>query len=97
MDLFASIKEHPETDVVNVYPNPVVDFMHVNLVAQNTGMMQVDIYSTSGLLVLHSTSYVSFGEKVDKVFNLEELTSGVFFLKISINGIPSGTKTILKQ
>ena len=82
-----SIKE-PQLNLVEVYPNPTVDFIFVNLVESYE--LDVRIYDMQGRVVFHES--INTTQRID----LNGLVSGNYFLEVQ-NEKGRQTKKIIKK
>lgn len=74
-------------DIFSIYPNPANDF--VNITSQNSGNKNVVVYDVLGKQVINTTI------SSDRL-NISELTSGIYMMTISQNGISSTKKLVVK-
>jgi hypothetical protein len=72
-----SIGLEQNTVEVNVYPNPVVDEVHIQCLGLSSDNFEVSIYDLNGKLLLKE-SLLYFQQKID----LSNLLSGYYILKI---------------
>ena len=70
-----------------VYPNPANGF--VNITSQTSGNKNVIVYDILGKQVINTTI---FSDRLD----ISNLTSGMYLLNISQNGVSSTKKLIVK-
>ncbi len=64
------------SDAVSVYPNPVVDRLHISVVNDLFGLLEIYLYSSSGQLLSHHTSVKQ---------------SNTHHIELDIRAIPRGT------
>ncbi len=79
-----AIEEHSEindTQKIYLYPNPAENY--VEIVSENP-LKRVEIYSITGRLMITS-------QNSDTTIDIEELPSGIYFVRIATNNL---TKTI---
>ena len=80
-----SIKDNLLESTVNLYPNPVKNILNLN--SPTNSITKVEIYSVIGKKVLE------FRQNLDKM-NIEELSSGLYLIKIYSDDISFTTKFI---
>ncbi|WP_312555356.1 T9SS type A sorting domain-containing protein [Empedobacter brevis] len=80
------IDENTVKSMIKVYPNPVINEIHVTNASAKTNYK---VYNTAGQLVLS-------GELSNRKIQAEKLTSGVYFLVLESNGKQTQTKFIKK-
>jgi len=79
---FVSAEEHALENLLQVYPNPAADRLHV--VFDLTGRSDIDIIDMTGRLV-HTTHYEASGFS-NLSLDVSSLNPGVFFIRVSANG-----------
>ena len=72
------INESSSNELVKVYPIPATDQINIEIIANSFSSFDVRIYDIQGKLVLTNTDF----KKSTKI-NIENLTKGVYFLKIN--------------
>ena len=80
------VKTTPPTSL-KVYPNPAVNFVHIQ---SGAPVERVEIYSQSGACVLINTNVT---DKLD----VSGLANGTYLARIYMNGIPATWKIIIKK
>jgi hypothetical protein len=78
-----------------VYPNPVDEFIHVIIPMKGSMQARLDLYNISGV-VINSIIIESPGSE-NALINTERLSSGIYFLKVSIYGKPALFARFMKQ
>ena len=68
------------SDNVNLYPNPVVDAFTIELEVAKIGTMDYQIFNINGQVVKNGQAFP------DHPLNVQELNTGIYFLKIYFNG-----------
>lgn len=88
-----SVSEINEFKELNVYPNPVTNFIEYNLSANTTSQnIKLEIFNLEGQLIK------SFEQKANKdKIDLENLKSGTYTLKISEKNQVLATRKFLKE
>ncbi len=80
-----------EENSIHIYPNPVLDELHLNIANPNS-IMSIELFTISGTKV-RSISSVSNQNTI----SVDNLKSGVYFVKVnSYNSSPSVKKIIVK-
>ena len=69
---------------VTVFPNPVKDFLQIQVCAITSGKIKIDIFEVSGKLVLSSGSTIKKGYHVIRLAGLANKQSGVYLALIYI-------------
>jgi|GEM_PF-3104471 len=91
-----SIDDIKDTDgvKVDIAPNPCTGNTKLYLTMEYAGKVSIDIYNTKGSLVkkMPATDYQQGNHVID--INMEDLSSGIYFIKVN-NGESSFTKKIL--
>ena len=82
-----SVNENEITDLV-VYPNPVEDNF-VTIQSQLEGLREIQIYNIVGKRVLNIRT-------AENQLDVSSLNSGIYMLKVSINGQSSTSKLVIK-
>jgi hypothetical protein len=80
---FVSSEDHELPSLLQVYPNPAADNIHV--VFDHYGRTAIDIIDITGRLV-YSTAYEASGF-TNLSLDLAELNPGVFFIRVSTDGV----------
>jgi len=87
-DCNLSISENELQQIINIYPNPVIDILNIEN-NKNIGIDTITVYNILGKVIL--IEKINFNQ-----LNLSELKSGILFVKIETeNGIV--TKKIIKE
>jgi PKD repeat protein len=75
-DEFSSM---PQTEVLNwnIYPNPVIDLLHVDY--EQSGSLEMSVYDMKGSVLLKSFSL----EGSDRTINVQELPMGLYILEVT--------------
>jgi len=80
-----SVMIRDDSQVVDVYPNPVSDYVNIRMGENVDGNIQVEIYNDSGVLIKEqSTSISTF---VPARINVSDFSSGQYVLKMKYNNI----------
>lgn len=81
----------------NVYPNPFSNDLHLGFSLKKESLIQVDVYAIDGRLVYNSAEELMFKGEINLPINLENERSGVYFVKLKIDGVTASTKKIIKN
>lgn len=65
---------------LNIYPNPAVDNLNLDLIAQN-GLTNITIYNTEGKVIFASQEEIQ-NEKLSKQINVSNLNAGTYTVKL---------------
>jgi hypothetical protein len=87
-DTFASVilSEQPSFSIERVYPNPVKDFVTIEIQSKISGSLQVSLYNILGT-ELRKWDQDNWNQGTQKLkFDLSTYKSGVYILKISVAG-----------
>ncbi|WP_062545236.1 carbohydrate-binding protein [Rufibacter tibetensis] len=79
----------------NIYPNPTPDKVQVQIGKQITGEVSLELINAAGKVIKHSTLKKT-SEEVTQTIPLEDLTNGMYFLRLRAKGF-SEVKKIIKQ
>lgn len=80
--------ENVNASVAKIYPNPVVDLLHI-LLPQGEMLERIEVYAISGERI--------FSAKTEKVVNLENLKSGIYLVKARNTNGKVYTSKIVKR
>jgi len=87
-------------NVLSLYPNPVNDFFEIKLKLESDSNLKIDFYDINGRLVdnIYNNIHKSgeFNYKWEKGLNNSNLASGVYFLRIDLNGSLHTQKLLFK-
>ena len=70
---------------VNIYPNPAIEKLQVEIVSDNKNTLQMQIVRQEGKAVLSGTWSVQEGTAI-RTINIAALSKGLYYLKISSTG-----------
>lgn len=76
-----------------IYPNPTTDIIHINFDLKSTSEVKIELVDIAGRIVktlLPQTTLIS--EKHKQLYMLSDLNSGMYFIKLNINGKESTIK-----
>ena len=79
-------------DDVKVYPNPFVSSVGVNIEASSNTPATVNVVDMQGRVISSEVVNVKSGSNYHEVKNLGSLSNGVYFVKVSVNGLSKTTK-----
>lgn len=83
-------------DVFTVYPNPVAETIQVNVFKLLSKNVTVTVYDAVSKVVLQQKFSSSGSDTETLTLDLKTMQSGVYFLKVSDNGVAIGVKKIIK-
>ncbi|MFA5329833.1 MAG: T9SS type A sorting domain-containing protein [Prolixibacteraceae bacterium] len=85
--LYAGINVDPQVFSINkVYPNPVKDFVTVDLQSQNSGQVEIVLFNILGAQIKKwQPKYISTGDQQLKL-DLSFAKTGVYILKLTSSG-----------
>ncbi|MCX6232825.1 MAG: family 16 glycosylhydrolase [Bacteroidetes bacterium] len=72
-----SIKENIKTNGLNIYPNPVKDFLEIKFISKDESIVFIDIFDAKGLKYLHKKTNLQ--QKID----VSSLQQGIYYISIS--------------
>ncbi|MES2559087.1 MAG: T9SS type A sorting domain-containing protein [Bacteroidota bacterium] len=75
-----------ETNGLSVYPNPFLTDYSVSFTATNNGETTVQLFDLQGKMVSSQVKDVIEGFNTIPVTNVDQLHSGVYFMKVTLNG-----------
>ncbi len=82
LDFISSTKEAVEIENMAIYPNPVSDFLNVNLDVNTPTELDIILFDGFGRQVFHQPVGVATGAFSQRI-PVGDLTSGTYFLKIT--------------
>ncbi|WP_190300392.1 carbohydrate-binding protein [Rufibacter hautae] len=91
----ASLNENALTQTWSVFPNPSIDRVQVRVGQQVTGAVQIDLVDTAGRTIKHFT-VTKGAEEITQTVTLENLNSGLYFIRLRGNGL-NEVKKVIKQ
>lgn len=89
---FNSVDEFDEQNVLEIYPNPAIDYVNINVPAHMSGDLMLQIYSADGKLVLQETMISN-----QLTLNREEIGKGIFIVKLLHSTSIIGSKKFIFQ
>jgi len=84
---FNPIPENENSDVfqLNCYPNPAIDYVHIEMNFEQSGILKIDIFNhQSSFVDGFNYGYVNAGT-ISKTINISSLTNGQYVIRISFN------------
>lgn len=87
--------EYSLKNLVSIYPNPIIDFFNIEIVAPETGNLIVTILDLTGKVI----SSENLGTIEKGLHNLpmnNDLSSGLYFIKLDINKYSTTQKLIIQ-
>ncbi|GJM63020.1 S8 family serine peptidase [Persicobacter diffluens] len=99
-DLFITV-ENPtntedELDGVQIFPVPAEDVLNVHFQANASGTVSVEFINAIGQKV-HEYSEEIFEGRVELAVPVAQMTTGVYFVKVALDGTPIESQRIIKQ
>ncbi len=91
----SSLTENALDQNWTVYPNPTVDKVQVQIGQDVTGQVSVELIDPSGR-ILKQFSLNKGDEQITQTVTLENLTSGLYFIRLKGNGV-NEVKKVIKQ
>ncbi len=86
------------TENIIVYPNPVIDnSLTINFISDLKQSIQILLTDMNGRLLLKKNTQVIVGENEIKIDDLQQLSSGVYFLKINSDKINYNKKIVVQR
>jgi hypothetical protein len=79
-------------DDVKVFPNPFVSNIGVSIESSASANASVNVIDMQGRVISTETVNVKSGNNYHEIKNLGNLTNGVYFIKVSVNGLSKTTK-----
>jgi len=89
------IPNQSNTNLLNVYPNPVFDNVNISLRNDYTGKIQFQLYDYTGKLVKKYET-LKQGSDLKQTIPLNDVKNGVYFIRINQGG-KTQVRTILKN
>lgn len=90
---YLGVKKMPYVNSISVYPNPVTDVVNIDFSNINHSNVELQLYDISGRMVISKIITSSDNTKMD----LSKLSSGIYILKIVIEGVKSKSVKIIKN
>lgn len=90
-----SIKENNFSLNMSVYPNPVSKEANISLTLENRTKVNIELFNVVGQKVIETTKNLNAGNQNIKL-NTHNLDSGIYMLKISVNGNSSTQRLIVE-
>lgn len=78
--ILAKLSQGPDPIGLGVYPNPVINELHIDLDEPYTGSMYVTLYDYRGRLV----GKQSYKEQQSVIFDVRHFAQGTYFLRVSV-------------
>ncbi len=75
-----------QQSIANAYPNPFVSEYMVSFTANQDGQSTIELMDIQGKKAYAQTIEVTKGMNTASVNNLEKLQSGIYFMRVTING-----------
>jgi hypothetical protein len=78
---------------VNMYPNPAKDWVNLEVKNAGLGTAEVTVYTITGQQIIHR----KFTDNQNISFNMENQVSGMYFVKLNIEGKEAVKKLVLDR
>lgn len=91
-----SITNTPINTKINVYPNPINDFLFVEINALDTKKASVYLYDLQGKAIKELLPTQNINQTLTTKFNLSPLSEGVYLLKIQLDGVSYWEKVVIE-
>lgn len=75
-----------DKSMIKVYPNPFVDYIHVELLHRTSEKLSVQLYSILGRKVVEVKSGINEYNRIT-INNLSQLSSGIYILKVKMDNV----------
>ncbi len=79
------LNQAPSAFATSVYPNPIIDQMHLQLSVPNNGLVQMSIYDHSGSVVYQAKQQVNTLKSIINT-DLAHLNNGLYILQVQYQG-----------
>ena len=82
-----------DNNIINTYPVPMTDYLQINTETVTGGEATVNLYTSSGVLVISKSIYQPAGSSTC-ILNTDNLSSGLYILKVGTKGGENVCKVI---
>jgi hypothetical protein len=79
---------------VEVYPNPFVNAIGVKFVTTTDAVASVEVADMQGRIIMTENVKVNAGNLYHQMASLENMSNGVYFVSVTINGVKQTTKVV---
>ncbi len=97
MPLETSINDITRLNELKAYPNPVLEQVYLQFDLVQSAEVRINLYNSIGQLV----QSMNLGQQLigsnTAEMNLRDLTNGIYFTTIEVNGVNSGTLKLIKN
>ena len=83
--------EFPTSNQIKIYPNPVFSGFYICVPLENVGLSQYSFFDTNGKMISNGKIIVE-----NSFISAQNLTPGIYFLKVETSGKSNGYKIIKK-
>lgn len=90
--LHYSVNEYTVNDQMEIYPNPATNELNIKTNNQNSNEFSIDIFSSTGKRQISIT-----GIKNNFVIDIEQLSQGLYFVRLTDDRGQGKTKTFIKE
>lgn len=81
-ELSSVVEKQASTNQLVIYPNPANDVIHIHFTDTPDREFLISIYSTSGVLLNKTTANTGNNGLIETLFNIQNLKSGVYWVKV---------------
>ena len=85
------VEELSADNAFNIYPNPTVGLVNVELNMSDAELVNIDVYNVVGELVINRTENVVAGVQVE-TFDMTNLTDGIYYFNITAGDMTATRK-----
>lgn len=91
-----AIEDTPELEAVKAYPNPVTnDLLNYEINIHQPEMLKVELFASDNRISYSTTESISASGLFSGQINVQELPSGIYFLKLTTDQGSTGRKIVL--
>ena len=97
IDAATSVQDNnSETDpVVTLFPNPATDFVNLVIENINENTILIELMDITGKCISTENVKNYSGKKIEKAINIKDISSGIYFLKVSTEKTMSVKKVVI--
>jgi hypothetical protein len=86
----------PKNYLFAAYPNPATNQLHVPFQLMENGLVTIKITDITGKVLAEQNSLVNTGQQ-ENLIDISNLSNGIYFYTLSLNGEPINTRKFIKQ
>lgn len=90
------IADHSVNNVVSIFPNPVEDRLNIDMINPLKNRVQLDIINANGQTV-YTTTYLANSKQFEHTVNTQNLSPGIYFIRIKTSSQLIHTKRFIKR